>query len=126
MSSTKYGVSSRERWRLNSDHNTTLSNHALERWDERTPAGSVAPERAFDDAIDVSELADRIGDADRVRYYYGETDAGDGYAALFMVLRRPEASDVCRTVLVPERVNHGPTRAYLAACRHLFDTEGSL
>lgn len=123
--STKYTVSGRERWRLNSGHNVRLSDHALERWDDRTPEDSSSPEHAFDNAVDVSELRENLVDnagqvPDKAYYWYEKTGTAS-YGIVFLVHRYPETTDICKTVYKVGFIDHGPTRAYLAAYNHEFE-----
>lgn len=104
--STKYRVSPRARWQL--ETGVSLTMHALQRWDERAPADSVSPERAF-------ELSNR---ADWVREYFRQV-SGDpcdsvrchkiGDTVLIFLVR--ERAVV--TVLTIEMVRDRAVAAYL-------------
>lgn len=124
--STTYSISHSERWRLHSDHETRLSDHSLERWDERTPEDSVAPETAFDKSERVSTIAHHLVDEggqtpDVARFFY-DTEASEPYGIVFLIMRYPGATDICKTVYRVDMVEHGPTRAYLYAHRNEFES----
>ena len=116
------GVSGRARWAM-PDNRPYMTDHALERWDERTPATSVSPEHAWEHGVDVTPIAEFVRPpgspviADRVRYYYDPrpSDEGGRYGALLVV-----ADDVIKTVYEPSMINHGPSRAYLGAYNTSF------
>ena len=123
MSAT-YSISNRERWRLHSDHETRLSEHSIDRWDERTPEDSVAPETAFDQSVDVSTIAHHLEDEggqipDEARFFY-DADASKPYGIVFLVNRYPDTTNICKTIYRADMVHHGPTRAYLYAHRNEF------
>jgi hypothetical protein len=87
---------------------TRLSGHAATKWDDRTPADSVAPETAYYRGEDVQDPAVVAFDdgADRVRVYHDP----DGWVAVFLV---HETRVV--TVILCEMIGHLPTRRYLRA-----------
>jgi hypothetical protein len=105
--STKYSVGQVQRWNLN--HEVRFSEHALERWDERTPLDSCAPETAWDRGVDIEHPRLVEGrnspPIDRARVYRNETT---GTWAVFIV-----RDDVVVSVLAAATMQHGPTRAYL-------------
>lgn len=125
---TKYGLSRRMRWA--NAGNPYLTDAAEQKWDTRTPADSVAPETAFEQAVDVSVLAlnlrsHRYGEPDALYYYYDRTDDpawdDDKYGALFVV-----ADEVVKSVFPLAFVDHGPTRAYLGAYHPAFLNGGDV
>lgn len=65
MSTAKYSVNRSPRSQWEHDTGRRISDHALERWDERTPVDSVSPERALELSISlgaqVKYLDDYIG-----------------------------------------------------------------
>ena len=113
--STKYGglITARHRWETESG--VAWSHHALERWDERTPACSVAPEHAWDVGATVPEwMFDPFTDADahapdEVRVYHDAVSEKPYWVALI------ERSGVIRTVLDVSRMD-APVRG---ACNAL-------
>lgn len=118
--STKYGVSPRSRWVMQG--NPRMTDHAADRWDERMPPHSVAPETAFEQALDVSEIRENVksfsGDVPDETHYFYEPATEGSYSALFLV-----SEGVIKTVYSPEEVRHGPTRAYLDAHKPHFHGE---
>lgn len=102
---TKYSVSQRTRWHR--AQGVRMSDHALERWDERTPDWACAPEVAWERGEDIlhTELVDcRMPyDHDRARVY----NAVD-YCVVF-----PVRTHTITTVLDAARFDHAPTRSYL-------------
>lgn len=102
---SKYRLSPRERWSMN--HDVRMSDHAADRWDERTPAGSISPEAAFEHADEVEHpelLADRTGHVPDSAHVYNCHD----YRVAFIV-----DDGTIQTVLSLDGVSHGPSRSYL-------------
>lgn len=115
--STKYSVSERTRWTFHGF--PRLTDHAADRWDERTPRDAVAPETAFEEGMDVSEVRDKVVDKggqqpDQVVYWYERTNL-EAYGILFIV-----RDDVIKTVYRAEWINDEPTQAYLQAHNQEF------
>lgn len=118
MSST-YSVPKSSQWAFD---NPRMSNHAAERWDERTPPDSISPEEAFEQSVDVSLVADAVEDKDgetpdELYYYYG-TEAEESYGALFLV---DVEDDTIVTVYRRRFVKDGAVRSYFAAYNHEFE-----
>lgn len=94
-------------WRWQHVHgHPRLSDHAIERYDQRTAPESVSPERAWRNGIDaglVTSYFDGTRPAAEVRWH-PETDA------VFI-----SVGDVVVTTLVLRRVDDGAVRAYLHA-----------
>lgn len=118
MSTHKYStdtpsrfIDATHRWEKQADDRPHFSDHALERWDDRTPDDAVSPETAWERGIDADELrmevfADADGRApDRVRVY-GTAE----FSVAFLV-----ANGNVLTVYRPEWIDNGAVRAYLFA-----------
>lgn len=100
-----------------------FTNHAAERWDERTPAWSTSPEQALRDSISCEWLhkeafapqsANKVPDV--VRYYAERDDSEDEtkeYDVLFMEVDRR-----ITTVYVIEFIEHKPVLGYLNVLRN--------
>jgi hypothetical protein len=122
--SPKYRVTERDRWGM---LHPRLSDHVLERWDERTPDGARSPEFAFLYAEPVIELrgarhfhdSSKDTDADLIRVYHGQTADGERYAMVFLGHQDGSRDDVLiTTVYNVEDVRSGPLRSYLWAVSH--------
>jgi len=114
---TKYSVSRTSRWRWQHDHDRPrLSDHALQRWDDRAGAGAVAPETAWIHGRDAehldtthAEFTDCKGNTtDTLRVYRGKCD-GERYLMVFVV-----NDGTVTTVVTPDEYP-GPVRAYINA-----------
>lgn len=111
--STKYGsVNPRTRWTWHGY--PRMTDHAVDRWGQRTPVHSVSPETAFERSVDVSEIRENLTDRggqtpERVHYFYEPSEEGS-YAAVFLV-----RDGVIVTIYDRSSIKHGPTRAYLHA-----------
>lgn len=90
-----------------------------DRWDERTPWWSVSPEKAFANAITVTDFHHDVfslqnaQEADAVRYYQGRSEHGE-HGILFMLLY--DYVEECYrvvTVLDREMIDWSPIRAHL-------------
>ncbi len=88
--STKYSVSPRTRWQHQHQNRPRITDHAVDRHDERTPCWSSSPEHAWTNGIDVTSLAPYLEDSggqqpEQVKYY-AETRAGlEWYGVLLLV-----------------------------------------
>lgn len=105
--STKYSISATARWA--NKRGVRFSDHALQRWDERTHSDSVSPETAFDRARAANEMAgyfDSISDGDCERVYCYQTRSGE---TMVMLAR----NGVIVTVLELKMVKDAATRSYL-------------
>jgi len=114
--SSKYTTSGSESWHLQGDR-PRLSDHALERYDERMPAGAVAPETAWEHGQDVPESilswftsSDKYQPPERVRVY-GDRADGEWYVAVLIVRERPGPTVV--TCYRVETIHQPWRRAYL-------------
>lgn len=99
---------SRTAWEV--DQEVLVTEHALDRYDDRTPADAPAPERAWELGEDIAHpelliAAHAETPADRVRLYRRPQ-----WGVAFLVV-----SPMVVTVWRPRDLNHGPTRAYLDA-----------
>jgi len=119
---TKYSLSRREQWRLRGDDRPRISDHILGgpdedgpgRWDERTPAGSVAPETAWVEGVPLEEAVlswfdgERLGRPDRARLF---AEREPGYVAIIICQDTPQP--VATTVFTLEQVHRPERKAYL-------------
>lgn len=102
--------------------------HALERWDERTPRGSCAPERAWAAGHDITVLRHHDGltdcagsNPDEARVFYGTAD-GQDYGAVFIVKHQqnwPRRRVI--TVYKLGTLHHPELRAYLCDLRQYIE-----
>lgn len=92
-----------------------LSDHAILQWDNRTPPGSVAPERAVAQAISVPACVRPLFQTghhpvpDDVQLYLGRAD-GEVFGVCFVINELPEP--VVRTVYRIESKHDAATRAF--------------
>lgn len=117
----KYGefYSSEWRWRNEYGH-PRITDHAAEKWDERTPPSAVSPEWAWLHSkrvkylTECDDLTDRDGTTpDGVRLYYGRTLDGKGYTVVFLVQARQ--IPCIRTVYPIEFFTESPVKSFLSA-----------
>lgn len=90
--STKYSTSGNPRWTwVHQKGNPHLTSHLQERYDERTPRWACSPETAWEDGVDVSDLAPYLEDQggqtpEEVRYYAESNLSGtDWHGVVFIV-----------------------------------------
>lgn len=114
LDDTKWGhlISRATRWRLAMD--VSMSEHAVDRWDERTPVGSVSPETAYEQSVDVTMIREHIDETcDSVRYFFGCTPGDvaerETYGAVFL-----ERDDIVFSVYNITMLDHGPSKSYLS------------
>lgn len=107
-------------WR-HEEGNPRITTHCQDRWDERTPAGAVAPETAWEHAVGVGDdvldaFEDQGGQTpDEVRLYHGVTAAGETYSVLFIVCGTRDGDEYhARTVYPIGDVDDPRLRMYLA------------
>jgi len=124
--SSKYSIGPRTRWRMQTESRPRLSDHIVGgssedgpgRWDQRTPAGAVAPETAWERGEDLPEhllpwFEREDGTQPVQARLWAEIVDGEWYAVVFLVSERP---DRCATTIL--RVNSiwdRDKRAYLNA-----------
>lgn len=123
----KYRVTDRDRWTL---RHPRLSDHALDRWDERAPEGARSPEFGYifservDELLGARHFHDTANDkdADLIRVYHGQTVSDERYAMVFLghdVAGGFAGEDVVITTVYRARnVHSGPLRSYLWALSH--------
>ena len=111
---TKYSVSQRERWGLAAD--VPITDHALERYKERTPEDcDVRPATAWQRGEDmkhpgVLELDSGRTPPVRARVYHHDQE----WLVVFVVVERePEGDRIVATVYGGHTHEHGPTQAYI-------------
>lgn len=109
---TKYGnqITRNSRWQW--DHksgNPNLTKHALERYDQRTPAWSSSPEHAWTNGIDVTSLSDYLidkgGQTPEEARYYAETTDREWFGVLLLV--RDSSIVTCYSHRSLQRLDHG-------------------
>jgi hypothetical protein len=101
------------------DGDPFLTGHAVDRWDERTPAWSVAPETALQDAVRVPELVGWDSffpkNGDSLYVYLGQADADVAgrpwFAAGFV-----ERGGCVLTTLTPEMLDDAAAAVALLTC----------
>ena len=71
--------------KYNLDARTTISFHARNRWNDRTPNNAIALERAVAHSTSVDHVTSAFDDADDVRLYHAITHSGTEYAMLFIL-----------------------------------------
>lgn len=111
--STKYSVSQSARWRNEVAGRPRLSDHALERWDGRMPAGAVSPERAWSRAVQLRDpMTDLLtnGDMDESALFADRVD-GETYRAVFLVTDDTETA--VRSILRVSGLRSREQQAYL-------------
>lgn len=130
---TKYTVSERTRWQH--EHDVRLSDHAIDRYDDRTPPGAVSPETAFEaskpagcirHAREFKRLVsthdnrpDRHEPPDEVRLYCGYTPRGERYTAIFII--RSSGGDTVVTSVYPLAfIRDNRVKSYLNAITRQF------
>ena len=64
---------------------TSVSFHARDRWNDRTPKNVIALERALAHSNSVEHVVSEFDDADDVRLYHGVSGDGTEYAMLFIL-----------------------------------------
>ena len=122
MAATKYTISdrSREAWATGA----YWSDHALKRWDERTPTGSVAPETAWRYGLGLPadlqpHFTDREGlEPDEVKLY----DCGEETRKRVLLVRRGPA---VVTVLEMSFVDEAWLRGAIIAHEHAHGAGGA-
>jgi len=122
--STKYSVSKAVSWRNEVAGRPRLSDHALNRWDERMPAGAVSPERAWSRAVQLRDPMTALvsnGDMDTAALF-AETVAGEVYGAVFLLSEDSETT--VRSILRVRTLQSEPQQAYLwARAAEVFDVD---
>lgn len=89
--STKYSLSARERWTL--DQDLYVTEHVVDRWDERTPESSRSVEWAVEHAVRDESVVEHPYFAahsrptDAAHVYRGRTSDGLDYGVVFPELR---------------------------------------
>jgi hypothetical protein len=110
----KYEVEKNPRVEFKDDTGWYLTDHAAERWDQRTPHHSVSPESAFKTATGkgtvIKWLDETVYPCDKLLYFRDDEEAGQEYGALFLCKHEristvltddmlcPAARGLCRSV----------------------------
>lgn len=121
--SPKYRVTERDRWTM---RHPRLSDHALERWDERAPDDARAPEFGYLFSIGVKELlgarhfhdSSKDKDATLIRVYHGQTRSGEQYGMVFVGHEIADDDVIITTVYRIQNTHSGPLRSYFWALSH--------
>ena len=108
---TKYNVGHRTRWQHR--HNIRLSDHLIDRWDDRTPSDSQSPEAAFETGVWLpNHIAHHWFDCDRARLIAEQTPT-DQYVCVMIVEDAVETVGV--TLYRVDEIDESARRAYCHA-----------
>lgn len=118
MSETKYSVSRSPSWSwVHEKGNPRFTDHALDRYDERTLPDSISPERAWEESVEMNEILHWFNrqshlETDRVRFYAGLSEEGR-YGVAFPVTPNGNAVESILTVHSIKSFSSRPIRAFL-------------
>lgn len=134
---TKYATNTEVRWRQQG--NPRITYHCEQRWDQRTPAGSVSPETAWCHAVGIPPVfaavfATTSGETpSELRVYRGCVD-GEGFGVVFVVCGDTQNEETpayhVRTVYDTALIEDMRVRAFVAyaeweCCRMHHASDGA-
>lgn len=115
--STKYSISPRERWRLESDDRPRFTDHSIDRHNERTPNWSSSPETAYLQGVDLSEIVGLFTDnggqtPDKAVFFAEKRGVFDWYGVVLLIRDRHVVTVYALSGL------DAPLKAYLETLAH--------